>query len=98
MKKILIELDEPYEHGWLVVAEFAFKCCEKGMNWEATRSEVLKRLGSVIKERTSDPGKIDSESALHAAAERVCWFDWSDNDPDAVQAIAYLRAVVRPKT
>src|SRR6202022_3868714 len=26
-------------------------------------------------------------AALRAAAERVCWFDWSSNDPDAVAAI-----------
>jgi hypothetical protein len=31
---------------------------------------------------------------LVAAAERVCWFDWSDNDPDAVAAIEALRSLV----
>lgn len=30
-------------------------------------------------------------SQLRAAAERVCWFDWSDNDMDAVAAIDALR-------
>lgn len=29
--------------------------------------------------------------ALRAAAKRVCWFDWSDNDMDAVAAIDALR-------
>lgn len=34
---------------------------------------------------------------LRAAAERVCWFDWStDNDPDAVKAIDDLRAAITP--
>lgn len=28
---------------------------------------------------------------LRKAAEQVCWFDWSDNDPDAVRTIADLR-------
>lgn len=35
--------------------------------------------------------KADNER-LRAAAERVCWFDWSSNDPDAVAAIDALRA------
>lgn len=50
-RRVLIEFDEPYEHGWLVVAEFAYKCCERGMNWETTRAEVLKRLGEVFQEK-----------------------------------------------
>lgn len=28
---------------------------------------------------------------LRTAAERVCWFDWSKNDDDAVAAIEVLR-------
>lgn len=32
--------------------------------------------------------------ALRASAERVCWFDWSGNDMDAVAAIDALREVV----
>lgn len=32
---------------------------------------------------------------LRALAERVCWFDWSANDEDAVQAIADLRAALQ---
>lgn len=32
-----------------------------------------------------------AQSSLRSAAERVCWFDWSDNDPDAVHAIDRLR-------
>ncbi|MBY3263903.1 hypothetical protein HFO15_19960 [Rhizobium laguerreae] len=31
---------------------------------------------------------------LRAAAEAVCWFDWSSNDDDAVAAIDRLRTVI----
>ena len=31
---------------------------------------------------------------LRGAAERVCWFDWCDNDDDAVDAISDLRAAL----
>jgi len=34
---------------------------------------------------------------LRAAAERVCWFDWSGNDDDAVAAVEELRRVLEPK-
>lgn len=34
------------------------------------------------------------QSALRAAAERVCWFDWSDNDMDACAAIDALRKAI----
>lgn len=33
---------------------------------------------------------------LRVLAEAVCWFDWSDNDADAVQAIDALRAALYP--
>ncbi len=36
--------------------------------------------------------------ALREAAERVVWFDWSDNDSDAVAAISALRATLHPAT
>jgi hypothetical protein len=29
--------------------------------------------------------------AIRQAAERVCWFDWSSNDSDAVASIEALR-------
>ncbi len=32
---------------------------------------------------------------LRAAALRVCWFDWSSNDADAVAAIDDLRKLVK---
>lgn len=32
-------------------------------------------------------------AALLAAAERVCWFDWSGNDDDAVKSVQVLRAL-----
>ena len=31
---------------------------------------------------------------LRIAAKAVCWFDWSDNDADAVRAINQLRSVL----
>jgi hypothetical protein len=41
----------------------------------------------------------DENARLRALAEAVCWFDWSDNDEDAVQAIAALRAALQePRT
>ena len=35
--------------------------------------------------------EIAKASPLRAAAERVCWFDWSYNDEDSVAAIEALR-------
>lgn len=35
-----------------------------------------------------------AQDAVRAAAERVCWFDWSDNDMDAVAAIDALRKAI----
>lgn len=35
-----------------------------------------------------------AHDAVRAAAERVCWFDWSDNDMDAVAAIDALRKAI----
>lgn len=32
---------------------------------------------------------------LRALADRVCWFDWSGNDPDAVAAIDDLREALK---
>jgi hypothetical protein len=31
---------------------------------------------------------------VRAAADRVCWFDWSENDEDAVRAVAELRTAL----
>ncbi|WP_035670071.1 hypothetical protein [Bradyrhizobium liaoningense] len=36
-------------------------------------------------------GVAQTKPDLRAAAERVCWFDWSDNDMDAVAAMDALR-------
>jgi hypothetical protein len=30
----------------LLTAELAFKCCEKGMNWEATRTKICTLIGA----------------------------------------------------
>lgn len=35
-----------------------------------------------------------AQDTVRAAAERVCWFDWSDNDMDAVAAIDALRKAI----
>lgn len=37
---------------------------------------------------------VNNHEVLLAAAERVCWFDWSDNDRDAAAAVEELRRVV----
>jgi hypothetical protein len=42
----------------------------------------------------ADAARAKLASPLRAAAERVCWFDWSDNDMDAVAAIEALRKAV----
>jgi hypothetical protein len=42
-------------------------------------------------EAASRPAPAARGEELRAAAERVCWYDWSDNDRDAVQAIEALR-------
>lgn len=46
------------------------------------------RLANAVLVATADYAK------LRAAAERVVWFDWSDNDADAVAAIDSLRAML----
>lgn len=41
--------------------------------------------------------RIDARRDLEpivTAARKVCWFDWSDNDPDAVAAIDALRVML----
>lgn len=38
-----------------------------------------------------------ADEKLRAAAKDVCWFDWSDNDDDAVEAIEKLRAALGGK-
>ncbi len=47
---------------------------------------LVKRIEALEAERLQNP--------LRAAAERVCWFDWSGNDTDAVAAIDALRKAV----
>jgi hypothetical protein len=46
--KIMIEFDEPYEGIFLTVAEYAFKCAERGYNWEKTRFEILKKINEAM--------------------------------------------------
>lgn len=40
-------------------------------------------------------GDLAEIERLRAAAKRVCWFDWCENDDDAVAAIEELRHVLR---
>ena len=47
-----------------------------------------------------DPEKIDSyistsNERLLEAAKAVCWYDWSGNDEDAVQAVEKLREAIK---
>ncbi len=35
---------------------------------------------------------------IEEAAREVCWFDWSDNDEDAVATIDKLRDALGPKS
>lgn len=57
-----------------------------------------RRRRTAIFLRFRDPNMSKLEAvdakALREAAERVVWFDWSDNDPDAVAAIERLRATL----
>jgi hypothetical protein len=51
------------------------------LEMEIRHSTEIVRLTARIKE-------------LEEAADAVCWFDWSDNDTDAVAAINELRRVL----
>ena len=33
---------------------------------------------------------------LHEAARKVAWFEWSDNDQDAVDAVQDMREALKP--
>jgi hypothetical protein len=37
---------------------------------------------------------VNENERLHYLAAKVCWFDWSDNDADAVAAIDELRSAL----
>lgn len=43
------------------------------------------------------PQPATTEAIIREAAERVVWFDWSSNDPDAVDAVDALRAALATK-
>lgn len=63
-----------------------------------SNSELYRRAvdaESELRRATPTPPAGD---ALREAAERVVWFDWSDNDSDAVAAISALRATLHPAT
>lgn len=61
------------------------EACENPAEPTEALKEMFRKYG-----RFSEPAQAASD-ALRAAAERVCWFDWSDNDMDAVAAIDALR-------
>jgi hypothetical protein len=60
---------------------------------ERTCDDPLERAGDAIRAMFE---RKDAEIArLRAAAERVCWFDWSsNNDTDAVATIDELRKII----
>jgi hypothetical protein len=51
-------------------------------------TDELRRMGGAGSWAAEE---IERLRVIEAAAERVCWFDWSGNDADAVAAIEELR-------
>lgn len=65
-------------------------------------SDIIERLRALpilrqLPSMTHAKEAADEIERLQAAAERVCWFDWSDNDDDAVAAIEALRRALEGK-
>lgn len=56
--------------------------------WVTSHREQMRNI------LTAALGAGPAQDAVRAAAERVCWFDWSDNDMDAVAAIDALRKAI----
>lgn len=54
------------------------------------------RLAVEILNREKGELRADNER-LRALASKVCWFDWSSNDADAVAAIEELRRALEAK-
>jgi hypothetical protein len=58
---------------------------QRAINADAIARELMQRA-------------ISAERALaelKAAAEKVSWFDWSDNDSDAIESIDMLRRLIK---
>lgn len=53
---------------------------------------------NVVRERAEAlEAKLAAAEKVREAAEHVVWFDWSDNDDDAVKAVSDLRAALDAK-
>lgn len=53
------------------------------------RSAIREHCASILSQSPED-----ARCGVQSAAERVVWFDWSGNDPDAVAAIDALRSAL----
>jgi DNA-binding NarL/FixJ family response regulator len=75
-----------------VGGSLAFIATVKASQIDGTEDKeiVLKHVRAVLDYHAANSA-AQPDSPLRAAAERVCWFDWSDNDMDAVAAIEALR-------
>lgn len=62
------------------------------------RNEEARRCQGIALQALTSSGEAEDAlqyaEELRALAGRVCWFDWSDNDSDAVAAIQALRAAL----
>lgn len=61
---------------------------ERWEHFQSLASEHRDQIERQLAERDADLARV------RAAAERVCWFDWSDNDDDAVRSVDDLRAAL----
>jgi hypothetical protein len=67
--------------------------------WRSDAAATVRSFKHTVSDTSTDRpvttySQPSTEPSLHAAAEHVCWFDWSDNDADAVAAINVLRKVL----
>lgn len=50
------------------------------------------------RERDATIARLEAElEEIRIAAREVCWFDWSENDEDAVEAVDKLRSLTQEK-
>ena len=56
------------------------------------RDRLIEKIEQLDEDNT---GLLKDLERLRAAAARVCWFDWSGNDNDAVVAIEALRELIK---
>lgn len=92
------------------VVRGAVHYAEKRMEWDEVEGEIVQLLAMLIRFVTegdqingvTPPAEPVVEApqpanSVRKAAERVVWFDWSSNDPDAVAAVDALRAALAAK-